>query len=145
MLTGSIQLTPDPTIKIKDVYEIAERLEDKVDRRFDEVRKDFQEFRNALERIDREGSIGTRDTLAQHARDLEELDRRIIPLEARPIVTREELHAVKGDIASLNLWQAGLTAVATWKRWQVSAALALGGLVAGMVGSVATIVWLRHG
>lgn len=135
----------DPTIKIKDVYDIAERLEDKVDRRFDEVRKDFQEFRAALERIDREGSIGTRDTLTQHERQLDDLDRRIVAVEGRPIVKREELHALKSDIAALNLWQAGLTAVATWKRWQVSAALAVGGLAAGMVGSVATLIWLHHG
>ena len=135
----------DPTIKIKDVYDIAERLEDKVDRRFDEVRKDFQDFRVALERIDREGSIGTRDTLAQHDRILDDIDRRVETVESRPVVTREELHAIRGDIAALNLWQAGLTAVATWKRWQVSAALAIGALAAGMVGSVATIIWLNHG
>ena len=135
----------DPVIKIKDVYDIAERLEDKVDRRFDEVRQDFQEFRSALERIDREGPIATRDTLNQYAAALDSLDRRVSDVESRPIVKREELHAVKSDIAALNLWQAGLVAVSTWKRWQVTVALALGALAAGLIGSIATIVWLHHG
>lgn len=135
----------EPTIKIKDVYDIAERLEDKVDRRFDEVRRDFQDFRSALERIDREGSIGTRDTLTQHERALSELDRRVELVEDRPVVKREELHEIKGEIAALKLWQAGLTAVATWKKWQVTVALAMGALAAGIVGSIATLVWLHHG
>lgn len=138
-------MTGDQTIKIKDVYEIAERLEDKFDRRFEEIRSSFDTFRLQIERIDREGAIGTQAKLLENERQLEDLDKRVLVVEARPVVTREELHAVKGDIAALNLWQAGLTAVATWKKWQVSAALAVGALMAGTVGSVATIIWLHHG
>jgi hypothetical protein len=135
----------DQPIRIKDVYEIAERLEDKFDRRFEEIRSSFDTFRLQIERIDREGAIGTQAKLIENERQLEDLDKRVLVVEARPVVTREELHAVKGDIAALNLWQAGLTAVATWKKWQVSAALAVGALMAGTVGSVATIIWLHHG
>jgi hypothetical protein len=140
-----MDVTGDQTIKIKDVYEIAERLEDKFDRRFEEIRSSFDTFRLQIERIDREGAIGTQAKLLENERQLEDLDKRVLVVEARPVVTREELHAVKGDIAALNLWQAGLTAVATWKKWQVSAALAVGALMAGTVGSVATIIWLHHG
>jgi chromosome segregation ATPase len=137
--------TGEQPIRIKDVYEIAERLEDKFDRRFEEIRASFETFRTQIERIDREGAIGTRAKLVETDRQLDDLDQRMTLVEGRPVVRREELHELKGEIAALKLWQAGLTAVAMLKKSQVAVALALFGVFAGLIGSVATLVWLNHG
>lgn len=131
--------------KLKDVYEIAERLEDKFDRRLEQLFDEIRGQRDLIDRIDREGAIGTRDTLVELARQAQEQDKRIAVIEARPPVTRQDIHELKSEIAALKLWQAGLAAVSSWKRWQVTVALAVGALAAGIVGSVATIIWLKHG
>lgn len=138
-------MNSDDRIQIKDVYDIVERLEDKFDKRFDTFTSEIQKLGSQLERIDREGSIGTRDQLADQDRRLEDHSRRLRDIEARSPVTREDLHKVKDDIAALRLWQASLTAVASLKRWQVTVGLGLLGVVSGLIGSLATFYWLHHG
>lgn len=138
-------MTGEAPIRLKDVYEIAERLEDKFDKRFDSFTSEMQKIGAQLERIDREGSIGTRDQLADQDRRLEDHSRRIRDIEGRPPVTRSDLHEVKGEIAALKLWQASLTAVASLKQWQITVGLALLGVIGGLIGSVATLYWLHHG
>lgn len=68
---------------------------------------------------------------------------RVQTLEDRR-VTRDEFHAVKSDIATLQLWRAGQAAMSGLKRWQVTVALGVIGIAAGLIGSIATLIWLNH-
>lgn len=108
-----------------------------------DIRDTVKDLAEKVDRIDQHGSIGTRDILTRHSRKIEDLDHRLDVIEATPRVTREDLHAVKSDIASLALWRASLTAIATMKKSQIAFALALLTVFAGLIGSVATILWLH--
>jgi hypothetical protein len=104
-----------------------------------DIRDTVKALANKVDQIDRQGSIGTRDQLAEHNRDIANHEARLGVLEQRPHVSREDLHAVKGDIAALKMWQAGLTAVAGLKRWQITVALTLIAAGAGLIGSLITL------
>lgn len=110
-----------------------------------DIRDTLKDLAEKVDRIDREGSIGTREQLRAQSSALQEHDTRLAVIESRPPVTRQDIHDLKTEIAALKLWQAGLAAVSSWKRWQISAALAVGGVVSGTIGSIATIIWLNHG
>lgn len=110
-----------------------------------EIRDTVKKLADKVDQIDRQGSIGTRDQLTEHGRDIADHEVRLSFLEKRPFVTREDIHAVKNDIATLKLWQAGLTAITGLKRWQITVALGVVGIAAGLIGSLATLFWLYHG
>ena len=110
-----------------------------------DIRDTLKDLAEKVDRIDREGSIGTREQLTSQTQSLREQDKRLAVLESRPPVTRQDIHDLKAEISALKLWQAGLAAVSSWKRWQITVTLALGALAAGIIGSVATIIWLNHG
>lgn len=105
-----------------------------------EIRDTVKELANKVDRIDRQGSIGTREQLREHDNSIHDHEARLGVLENRPRVTREDLHEVKADIASLRLWQAGLVAIAGWKKWQLGIAIGVLGAVSGGAAAVITIL-----
>lgn len=111
-----------------------------------DIRDTVKALAEKVDRIDQKSSAAS-DQVAEQARQLADFDKRMAELErlAERRVTREDLHSVKGEISALKLWQASLTAVATLKRGQLAGALALFGVFAGLIGSVATLIWLHHG
>lgn len=135
----------DGPIKIKDVYEIVERLEDKFDRRIEQLLDGLQQQRELIDRIDREGAIGTRDTLLELARHGQELDKRLSVLEARPPVTRQDIHDLKNSIGAIQLWQASQQGQEDTQRRVSDRMLAWAALAVALIGFVATIIWLKHG
>jgi hypothetical protein len=77
-------------------------------------------------KVDKIGERGTENSsqIADHGRQLDDHEGRIDRLES---------------------WRDGLTAVATLKKWQVTVALGILGIFAGLIGSFATLAWLHAG
>lgn len=110
-----------------------------------DIRDTVKALAEKVDRIDEQGSIGTREQLRTQSQAIQDQDKRLAVLESRPPVTRQDIHDLKAEIAALKLWQAGLAAVSGLKRWQITVGLGLGGIVSGVIGAVATLVWLGHG
>ena len=125
-------------VTLRDVYEIIQRVEDKVDKRFGE----FTELTRGLEtRVSRlEDKRVTREEL--HA--LKSTDS-ALELLVKQKPSDHEISELRDELNELKLWQAGLTAIAGLKRWQITVALGLLGIFAGAIGSLATFYWLHHG
>lgn len=75
---------------------------------------------------------------------LEKLKNEIVR-EFEKYATRVEVEKIEGRLKDMELWRAAQNAMSGLKRWQVTVALALATIGAGLVGSLATFYWLRHG
>lgn len=108
----------DSDVSLREVYNIAKGLEDRFDRRFGELRRDVKEWAGEqrrdlkelhakIDRVDREGSIGTREELQEHERRIDENARAIGKLQTHAAVTAGEQRVflgIGGRIAAIVGW-----------------------------------------
>lgn len=100
---------PNGRVTLRDVYEIVQRLEDN-------LRRDVRDLAEAINRIDRQGSIGTRDELREHDKRIEQNTAAINLLQTSVAVAGAEQRVFLGlgsRVAAVAGWLvAGALAVA---------------------------------
>jgi len=89
-----------------------------------DIRDTLKSLDAKVDRIDREGAIGTRDQLAEYGR-----------------VSRDNTQRLE----RVEKWQSDRDAVAVLKRWQLTVALGLLPLVIAFLTSWLTYYWINHG
>lgn len=133
-----------------------------------EIRDTVDKLADKLDRIDREGSIGTKAQLDDHEHRLRQTSELVQRL-ADQRVTREDVHNIRSDIAAINLamaegpelvrqfrnTQAEVESLSSWregvqateeKSYRISSRLlAWAAVVLAGVGNLVTFVWLQHG
>jgi Tfp pilus assembly protein PilO len=125
-------------VTLRDVYEIIQRVEDKVDKRFGEFTEAVRTLETRVARL--EDKRVTREEI----HDLKKTDTALeILLRQKP--SDEEIQSLREELSTIKLWQAGLTAIAGLKRWQITVGLGVLSLLSATLGSLLALYWLHHG
>lgn len=125
-------------VTLRDVYEIIQRVEDKVDKRFDEFTESVRGLEIRVGRL--EDKRVTREELyALKSADV------ALELLLREKPSDKEIAELREDLSDLQIWKAGLSAIAGLKRSQIAFAIAALTLVSGILASLVTFYWLAHG
>lgn len=133
-----------------------------------EIRDTVGKLADKLDRIDREGSIGTKAQLDDHEHRIRQTSELVQRLTDQR-VTREDVHNIRSDIAAINLAmaegpelvrqfrtiQSDVEALSSWREGvraseeretRFSArSLAWAAIFVAGLGNVATIMWLTFG
>lgn len=113
-----------------------------------DIRDTVYKLAEKVDRMD-EQSSRARVQIETNTRAIGDLDKQVALLAERPVVTRQEIHNLKGDIGALKTWQTVADALLKDKGTRLNLRLALLATLVPLAVAAATTwltyYWINHG